>query len=110
MSEADRLYFEALNAIKEAADQQVGPLSSNTRRVAAAKADISDALMAHGVDLIIQALMLDLQEDIELRKKVGVECRVAEKKLEMLSKALYCSIRNADKPVIEIEEFEELDE
>lgn len=110
MSEADKLYFEALSAIKAAAGQRIGQLSSNSQRVAAAKADINDALAAHGVDLIIQALIVDLQEDVELRKKVGVEHRIAEKKLELLSKALYCSIRNADKPTTEVDAFEELDE
>lgn len=110
MSDADKLFFEALNALKAASDNGVGVFSSNKQRVAAAKKDIDEALAAHGIDLILQALVLDIQEDIELRKKVGVEYRIAEKKAEYLMKALYCSIRNADKQVEEAEPLGEADE
>jgi hypothetical protein len=37
MSDADKLFFEALNALKAASDNGVGVFSSNKQRVAAAK-------------------------------------------------------------------------
>lgn len=110
MSNADKIYFEALEALKKITGPRPSLFSDNKQRIAAARADILDAIKNHGIDLILQAMMEDIQNDINLRKKSGVEHRIAEKKLEFLSKALYCSVRNADKQILDAEPLGELDE